>query len=219
VAPTQFTDGYVDAVGIIKGDFMPAENLICATEPCADLVDPNLTNQVLNLLMDERYSFIFRGNAQVLDHVLTSVGLGPEVTALAFGRGNVDATVEFRSDGTTPGVVPLRASDHDGLVLYLLKDEDADGLPDDLDYCPGTVIPESVPTVRLGTNRWALVDDDGYFDTAPPNGKGPKRSYSLGNTAGCSCEQIIEALHLGSGHQKFGCSNGVMDNWVEAVQP
>ncbi len=217
----EFTDGYVDGVGIIKGDFLPAENLICATEPCADLVDPNLTNQVLNLLTDERYSFIFRGNAQVLDHVLTSVGLGPEVTALAFGRGNADAAFEYLNDGTTPGVVPLRASDHDGLVLYLLKDEDADGVPDDLDYCPGTVIPESVPTVRLGTNRWALVDGDGHFDTKPPkgNGKGPDRSYSVGDTAGCSCEQIIEALHLGQGHQKFGCSNGVMDNWVEAVQP
>ncbi len=214
----EFTDGYVDSVGIIKGDFVPAESLICSTEPCADLVDPDLTNQVLNLLPDERYSFIFQGSAQALDHVLTSEGLDPEVTALAFGRGNADAAVELRSDDTSAATLPLRASDHDGLVLYLLKDEDGDGVPDASDYCPGTTVPESVPTVRLGTNRWALVDDDGYFDTKTPNSKPPKRCYSLQDTAGCSCEQIIEALHLGKGHEKFGCSNGVMDHWVEVVQ-
>jgi hypothetical protein len=88
-----------------------------------------------------------------------------------------------------------------------------------MDSCPATVIPESVPSVRLGTNSWALVDGDGYFDTTTPNGKPPKRSYSLQDTAGCSCEQIIEALHLGEGHQKFGCSNGAMENWIEQVQP
>jgi len=214
----EFTDGYVDSVGIIKGDFEPAESLICATEPCADLVEPDLTNQVLKLLPDERYSFIFRGSAQVLDHALTSVSLDPEITALTYGRGNADAAVEFGNDDFTSGIVPLRASDHDGLVLYLLKDEDGDGVPNNLDYCPATVIPESVPTVQLGTNRWALVDGDGYFDTTAPNGKGPKRSYSVADTAGCSCEQIIDALGLGKGHQKFGCSNGAMDNWVDFVQ-
>ena len=181
-------------------------------------MEPNLTNQVLHLLQDERYSFIFRGSAQVLDHALTSVGLDSEITALTYGRGNADAAVEFGNDASTSGVIPLRASDHDGLVLYLLGDEVGEGVPNNLDYCPATVIPESVPAVRLGTNRWALVDGDGYFDTTAPKGKGPKRSFSVADTAGCSCEQIIGALGLGKGHQKFGCSNGAMDNWVSIVQ-
>jgi hypothetical protein len=215
----EFTDGYVDSVGIIKGDYLPAENLICATEACIDLVEPNLTDQVLNLAAAERYSFIFRGSAQALDHALTSSGLDPDVTAVAFGRGNADAAVELQSDDTNAQNIPLRSSDHDGLVLYLLADEDGDGVPNNQDRCPGTMIPESVPTVRLGTNRWALVDGDGYFDTTAPNGNPPKRSYSLEDTAGCSCEQIIDALHLGNGHRNFGCSNGAMDNWIDFVQP
>ena len=82
------------------------------------------------------------------------------------------------------------------------------------DACPGTVIPEGVPTVRLGTNRWALVDDDFEFDTTAPNGKGPGRSYSTADTGGCSCEQIIGALGLGAGQEKFGCSISTMDGWV-----
>ena len=113
----------------------------------------------------------------------------------------------------------MRSSDHDGLVLYLLKDNDRDSVTDDLDACPGTVIPEAVPTVRLGTNRWALADGDLDFDITPPNGNGPNRSYSTTDTAGCSCEQIIDAQGLGKGHSKFGCSIGVMDNWVSLVNP
>ncbi len=66
----EFTDGYVDVVGQKAGDFDPALSLLSGP----DLVDPNLTNQVLSLAAEERYSFIFRGSAQVLDHALTTVG-------------------------------------------------------------------------------------------------------------------------------------------------
>jgi endonuclease/exonuclease/phosphatase family metal-dependent hydrolase len=215
----EFTDGYVDVVGIIKGDFLPADSLICDTMTCMDIVDPDLTDEILNLPAEERYSFIFRGTAQALDHALTSSTIVPEISAVAFGRGNADAAVVLRGDDGTEAPLPLRSSDHDGLVLYILNDEDDDGVPNDLDMCPGTVKPEGVPTQHLGTNRWALVDDDGVFDTTPPNGRGNglNRTLTLGDTAGCSCEQIIEELDLGNGHVKFGCSIGVMENWMAAV--
>ncbi|MDH3284224.1 MAG: hypothetical protein OEQ13_05750 [Acidobacteriota bacterium] len=93
-------------------------------------------------------------------------------------------------------------------------DEDGDGVLDPDDLCAGTVIPEGVPTHRLGTNRWALVDEDSIFDTTHPNGNGPGFMFDLEDTAGCSCEQIIEMLGLGIGHTKFGCSNSAMLNWV-----
>ena len=83
-----------------------------------------------------------------------------------------------------------------------------------IDACPETVIPEGVPTVKLGTNRWALLDDDFEFDTTAPKGKGPGQSYSTADTDGCSCEQIITALDLGKGHTKHGCSISAMDEWV-----
>lgn len=98
-------------------------------------------------------------------------------------------------------------------------DEDGDGVLDNVDVCPGTVIPESVPTKRLGTNRFALVDGDTTFDTKAPKGKGPRKAYMIEDTAGCSCEQIIEELDLGKGHTKFGCSISAMDEWVEMVTP
>jgi hypothetical protein len=207
----QFTDGYVDAVGQIRGDFVPADNLLSGP----DLVDPNLTNQVLSLPADEQYSFVFDGSAQVLDHALTTVTLDPLVTGFEYGRGNADAAAAFLGDGTTA----LRSSDHDGLVLYVFADSDADGIANSADLCPGTGIPEAVPTVALGVNRWALVDGDGVFDTTPPAGRGPEAGFTLEDTAGCSCEQILAAQGLGQGHEKFGCSTGVMQVWVAGVSP
>jgi predicted extracellular nuclease len=208
----QFTDGYVDVMGQITGDIVPSDSLL----PGTDEVDPNLFNEIFSLAEAERYSFVFEGNAQVLDHMLTSESIAPAVKGIEYARGNSDSPAElFEANDTT-----LRASDHDAVVLHILADTDFDGVPNGVDVCPGTAIPESVPTSQLGTNRWALVDDDGVFDTKAPKGnsKGPKRSFTIEDTAGCSCEQIIDELHLGKGHEKFGCSNGAMENWVSEMQ-
>jgi len=98
-------------------------------------------------------------------------------------------------------------------------DSDGDGVLDADDDCAGTIIPESVPTRSLGINRFALVDGDDVFDTKSPKGKGPRRSYTTADTAGCSCTQIIDAQGLGNGHTKFGCSISAMDDWVLLVNP
>lgn len=106
------------------------------------------------------------------------------------------------------------------LASHEPADADGDGVHDDDDFCPGTDVPEGVPTVQLNPNHWALGDDDFAFDTLiKGRGKGPNRSYILEDTAGCSCEQIIEAQGLGYGHTMHGCSIGVMDDWVELVTP
>lgn len=205
----EFTDGYVDVVGQIAGNLVPVDNLLSGE----DLVEPNLINQVLSISPDERYSFVFRGNAQVLDHVLTSMALDNSVRGLEYGRGNADAAVDLINDSSTL----LRASDHDGMVLFLTKDKDNDGVNDDADVCPGTVIPETLGN-DLGVNRFALMDIDFSFDTTASKGKGPGRSYTTEDTAGCSCTQIVGAQGLGKGHTKFGCSIEVMDSWVELVK-
>jgi predicted extracellular nuclease len=205
----EFTDGYVDVVGQIAGNFNPDDNLLFGD----DLVDPDLINQVLSIPQDERYSFIFRGNAQVLDHALTSMALDASVRGFQYGRGNADAAVDLINVDDTV----LRASDHDGLVLFLTKDLDSDGVNDDADVCPSTVIPETL-SEGLGVNRFALTDAGFDFDTTPSSGKGPRRSYSTEDTAGCSCTQIVAAQGLGKGHTKFGCSIEVMDDWVQLMQ-
>jgi hypothetical protein len=113
---------------------------------------------------------------------------------------------------------PLRASDHDGLVLYLMSDGDADGVPEDLDLCPGTKLPESAPAEGLGAGRYALIDADARFDTVPKGRKSPAAPFTLADTAGCSCEQIVRALKPGNGPVKRGCAESKMRRWVELVR-
>ena len=94
---------------------------------------------------------------------------------------------------------------------------DCDGISEAFDFCPGTVIPESVPTTGiLEDNHSALTDSSGVFETAPPNPRG--LLFTIEDTAGCSCEQIVEAQHLGDGHLENGCSPGAMKNWLKFLE-
>jgi hypothetical protein len=89
---------------------------------------------------------------------------------------------------------------------------DCDGIPTEFDFCSGTVIPESAPTDFFHSNGSALTGPGGVFETAPPNPQGVV--YTLEDTAGCSCEQIVDNLGVGRGHLKHGCSFSVMDEWL-----
>jgi predicted extracellular nuclease len=126
----EFTDGYVDVMGQVTGNPDPAGALL----PATDEISLDLTNQTFNMPELERYSFVFDGTAQSLDHAITSQALDPWVRGAQHSRGNADAPFDFDVDPTTP----LRSSDHDGTVLFIMSDSDADGVPDDGDSCAGS---------------------------------------------------------------------------------
>ena len=107
----QFTDGYVDVVGQIRGRVTPDESLMSGP----DLVTRDLCNLIDRLPEPEKYSFIFGGNAQVLDHALVNQPLERHVVDIQYARGNADAARHNENDATTA----LFAADHDGLVVYL----------------------------------------------------------------------------------------------------
>ncbi|MFC1591261.1 thrombospondin type 3 repeat-containing protein [Thermodesulfobacteriota bacterium] len=94
-----------------------------------------------------------------------------------------------------------------------------------VDLCEETALIESVPTVRRGVNRFALTDGDTLFDTTAPKGKrksnkngpGTQPAYTTSDTCGCSCEQILLTYSDPmNGHWKFGCSSGVLDEFITA---
>jgi len=116
----QFTDGYVDVVGLIAGAYVNAENTCapanqvttCKLPGGANIVVPALVNAVDVIDEDERYSYKFtedfgpiQGSTgrdlatnQVLDHGLFNSVAAPYVTGMAFGRANVDASSQrFRT--------------------------------------------------------------------------------------------------------------------------
>jgi predicted extracellular nuclease len=174
---------------------------------------------------DGAYSFNFFSESGSLDHALATPDMMAHITGAAIWHVNADEprALDYNNFNQPALQSPdeFRSSDHDPLLVGIFGDEDNDGVFDVLDNCSGTVIPESVPTTgQLNPNHWALTDGDSEFDTVlKGKGNGPNRSYSIFDTAGCSCEQIIEAQGLGNGHSKYGCSIDVMDNWVELVTP
>ena len=105
-------DGLVDVVGTIRGSPVRSDAVVRAT---SDRVDPNLVSLLGLLPARERYSYVFDGSAQTLDHALVSSALVPDVTGFAFARGNADAPEVWRTDPRRVG----RVSDHDGLLVYL----------------------------------------------------------------------------------------------------
>jgi predicted extracellular nuclease len=108
----EFNDGYVDVIGTIRGTPAAREQVILETD---DLVDPDLTNLIDALPPQERYSYVFDGTAQALDHMLASEALLPQVSGFSYIRGNADSPEVWRSDARRPE----RLSDHDAALVYL----------------------------------------------------------------------------------------------------
>lgn len=107
----QFNDGYVDVIGTIKGTPTPADQVVLASN---DLVNPDLIDLVDSAPADQRYSFMFDGNAQELDHVLISQNLLGRANGLQYARNDADFPETYRSDPNRSE----RISDHDPIVAY-----------------------------------------------------------------------------------------------------
>jgi predicted extracellular nuclease len=101
----EVNDGYVDVLGIIRGDQAPPEQVV---DWSALGLDPN----VVSAAPSGDYSYSFDGNAQTLDHVLLSSAALAGLSG--FGHAHIDADFPevLRSDPSRPE----RLSDHDPAV-------------------------------------------------------------------------------------------------------
>ena len=107
----EVNDGYVDVVGTLRGAPAPREQVVVETR---DDIDPDLVNLITMLQPLQRYSYVFDGTAQALDHMLVTESLRSRVSLFTYVRGNADAPEVWRSDSRRPE----RISDHDAAVAY-----------------------------------------------------------------------------------------------------
>ena len=117
----EFSDGYVDVLSQIAGS-----TSLGAVLPPEKIVIPSLVNHTAALPQEERYSFVFQGNAELIDHCLSNRFEGLELRSVAMVRGNAD----FASDWAGVAGSPLRASDHDGLLAYIRPESGSSNQPD-----------------------------------------------------------------------------------------
>jgi predicted extracellular nuclease len=107
----QFSDGFVDVLGVTKGNPVPANQVV--TPPTPNLVTPNLID--LDTLQPAgQYSYVEVGSAQYLDHVLITQDLLPTFDRLNFAHIDADFPLVDENDAS----VPARISDHDPALAY-----------------------------------------------------------------------------------------------------
>lgn len=153
----EFSDGFVDAIGVTKGAPVPASQVV--TPPVAGLANPPLVDLVTLLPADQRQSYVETGSAQVLDHVIVTSDLVPTNTRLVYAHIDSDWPLVLLNDATSPN----RISDHDPAVAYF-------------------TVPPVQGTVQLVTTAVLNTLNDGSYQsivTVKNNGTGTAQNVTL----------------------------------------
>jgi uncharacterized protein len=108
----EFSDGYTDTLATYTNtNVLPATQVVQPGVP--GLVTPPLTDLVLSLPANQRWSYVEDGNAQVLDHIVVTSDLAASAQ-MAFAHLNADFPATAYNDASTAA----RSSDHDVPVGY-----------------------------------------------------------------------------------------------------
>ena len=128
-----FNDGYVDVMGTVRGDPVPADEVL--VQVSNDLVDPDLIDLMSTIMAGDAYSYTYDGNTQALDHILVNRNLRNQLDSFQVARINADFPQIYYGDPARPE----KLSDHDPEVAYfswntpLRGDLNLDGFVDSAD--------------------------------------------------------------------------------------
>jgi len=109
----EFSDGYVDVMGIITGREAANDAVL---EYRDSPVTVPLTNMTTVTDAADRYSYSFDGNAQVLDHIVVNQAL---LDAAPVRTDHARINADFAVDNFADETLAVRMSDHDPVVLYI----------------------------------------------------------------------------------------------------
>jgi uncharacterized repeat protein (TIGR01451 family) len=110
----EFNDGYVDVLGIIKGEAAAEDQVL--TWMASPLTTPLVDGSQLIADPAQRYSYSFEGNAQTLDHVLVNEAL---VMGAALRVDHARINADFGVDNFGDATLAVRSSDHDPVRLTI----------------------------------------------------------------------------------------------------
>jgi predicted extracellular nuclease len=193
-----FNDGYVDVMGIITGAAAPEDQVI--EYRASPVAMPLVLGDELIADAAQRYSYVFEGNAQTLDHAVVNAALvsDPAITGLSIEHARINA--DFREfhygqfslpyDAANP---PLRVSDHDPVRLKI-----------------GVARPASADLALAWSNRG--FSTRGAFTTLTVHNAGsariagaqvridlqipPQSTAAVGPPSGWTCERLGDASFL-----------------------
>jgi len=110
----EFNDGFVDSMGIITGQEVPAAQV---TRHSGFVVGTALTTLTTVDPANERYSFSFDGSAQSLDHAVVNEALLMQ-DGVRSEHARINADFAILNYGVYGGL-PTRVSDHDPVLVYI----------------------------------------------------------------------------------------------------
>lgn len=123
---------------LIIGDL----NAYAKEDPIVAIEQGGYVNLIDRFEGDEAYSFIFRGQAGYLDHVLATTSLSEKAVDAAEWHNNVDEprVLDYNVEGKSEGQLvsffapdPYRSSDHDPVVVSFNLQAEAPTVPGDYD--------------------------------------------------------------------------------------
>jgi predicted extracellular nuclease len=109
----EVNDAYVDVMATIMGTPTPATQVLDAS---IDIWSHTLQNLTYMLPASRRYTYMFNGDHQVLDHVLVNDGMFANLTGYEVLHTNADFPGSFKNSTT----VGERYSDHDNPIAYFV---------------------------------------------------------------------------------------------------
>jgi predicted extracellular nuclease len=104
----EFTDGYVDVLGEMTGIPDP----LGAMYEASTTVNPTMVNLAYKIDKTNRFSYVYEGNAQILDHIIVNQNFEPYISYIKYPHANSDYPEYYEDDVATA----MWATDHDGVV-------------------------------------------------------------------------------------------------------
>ncbi|WP_231120372.1 Calx-beta domain-containing protein [Cognatilysobacter tabacisoli] len=201
-----FNDGLVDSMNVVTGTPTPDAQTVVAGDGI-DYVDPDLVNLDQTLPPEERYSFMFDGNAQTLDHVLVNEEAVVTTRRLALDHARINA--DFTDTSRANAAVPTRTADHDPVIAYFDPRPRAD--------LAVTATAGPATRINLPATFTATVRNNGP-DAAEAIGvgfalDGELPTMAVVAPAGWSCD----AAQVDAGRTTVACLTATLANGAEAA--
>jgi predicted extracellular nuclease len=190
----EFNDGYVDAMNVVTGT-PSADNTTVVPGDGADLVNPDLINLASITEPSERYSFVFDGMAQSLDHVLVNEEMVVSTSRIVPAHARINA--DFPEVNRNLADSPSRLSDHDPVVTYLFPREVAD------------------VSVAATANAASVQVGQSYGYSVVASNLGPGRADSVG--VGIALDAEVPSLSVTAPNADWTCDTAQIANGKTSV--
>ena len=111
----EFSDGYADVMGILRGN--EAAEPVVLTYAASPITAPLIDGSQLIVDPLERYSYVFAGSAQTLDHVMVNEAVVLDSADLVVDHARINADFGVHHYGVAGNAI--RVSDHDPVRLAI----------------------------------------------------------------------------------------------------